>query len=167
MNHLLGMFRYTGNSLGIAFAGTIFAHFAYAIQNHVKMVLVLIKEFIMEDIEKLIKTSMIEIERLISTKTVVGEAINIEGNTIIPLISVGFGFGAGGGSGKSEKTAKGEGGIAGTGGFGGIRPIAVIVVNKDGVQVETIRGSAASAIEKAGGAIARVFDRRGEKQKEE
>ena len=61
----------------------------------------------MEDVEKLVKASLSEIERILSTKTVVGDPMVVEGNTIIPLISIGFAFGAGGGSGKSEKVAKG------------------------------------------------------------
>ena len=62
----------------------------------------------MEDVEKLLKTAMGEIERMLNTKTVVGEPITIEGNTLIPLVSVGFGFGAGGGTGtmKSGERAK-------------------------------------------------------------
>lgn len=121
----------------------------------------------MEDVEKLVKTSLGEIERLLSTKTVVGEPMTVEGNTIIPLISVGFGFGAGGGSGKSEKATKGEGTGGGTGGAGGIRPVAIIVVNKDGVKVETIKGGTASALEKVGEVIGKAVEKRMEKKKEE
>ena len=54
------------------------------------------KEAPIDDVEKLIKTAMSEIKRLLSTKTVVGEPITNEGNTLIPLISVGFGFEADG-----------------------------------------------------------------------
>jgi uncharacterized spore protein YtfJ len=116
----------------------------------------------MEDVEKLLKTSMGEIERLLSTKTVVGEPITAEGNTIIPLISIGFGFGAGGGTGKNEK-----GSGTGTGGGGGIKPVAVIVVNKDGVTVAAIKGGTASALEKVGEIIVKAIEHRGEKKKEE
>ena len=37
-------------------------------------------------IENLVKTTLAEIEKLLSTKTVVGEPITIEGTTIVPLI---------------------------------------------------------------------------------
>jgi len=121
----------------------------------------------MEDVEKLVKTSLGEIERLLSTKTVVGEPITIEGHTIIPLISIGFGFGAGGGTGKGEKVSKGEGSGGGTGGAGGIKPVAIIVINKDGVRVEPIKGGAASVLEKVGDVVGKVVERRGEKKKEE
>ena len=68
----------------------------------------------METVENLVKTTLGEIEKVLSTKTVVGEALTIEGATLIPLISAGFGFGAGGGSGKGEAKQKGEGTGGGT-----------------------------------------------------
>ena len=55
----------------------------------------------MENFETLLKTVLAEIEKVLTTKTVVGEPIRIEGTTIIPLIGVGFGFGGGGGTGGS------------------------------------------------------------------
>jgi len=55
-----------------------------------------------EVVENLVKTTLGEIEKVLSTKTVVGEPITVEGATIIPLISIGFAFGAAGGSGKGE-----------------------------------------------------------------
>ena len=121
----------------------------------------------MEDVERLVKTSLGEIEKLLSTKTVVGEPIVVEENTIIPLISIGFGFGAGGGSGKGERAAKGEGTGGGTGGGGGIKPVAIIVVNKDGVKVEAIKGGTASVLEKVGDVIGKAVEsRRGKKDEE-
>jgi len=120
----------------------------------------------MEDVEKLVKTSLGEIERLLSAKTVVGEPITIEGNTIIPLISTGFGFGAGGGSGRGEKV-KGEGAGGGTAGAGGVRPVAIIVITKEGVKVESIKGGTVSVLEKVGDVIAKAVEKRREKKREE
>ena len=74
----------------------------------------------MDHVESLLKTTLAEVERLLSTRTVVGEPVNIEGQTIIPLIAVGFGFGAGGGSGKNQKTASLEGLGAGSGAAVGV-----------------------------------------------
>lgn len=132
----------------------------------------------MEDIEKLVATSMGEIEKLLSTKAVVGEPIIAEGNTIIPLMSIGFAFGAGGGSGKGsgrgEKSSSGEGageGIGeGTGGVGGIKPVALIIINKEGVRVEPMKGGAASVLEKVsdkvGEVVEKVVEKRGEKKED-
>lgn len=121
----------------------------------------------MEEVEKLVKTSLGEIEKLLSTKSVIGEPITIEGNTIIPLINIGFGFGAGGGSCKGEKTSKGEGTGGGAGGGGGIKPIAIVIISKDGVKVEPIKGSTASALEKFGDIIGKAIERHGEKREGE
>ena len=118
----------------------------------------------MDHVESLLKATLAEVERLLSTRTVVGEPINIEGQTIIPLVAVGFGFGAGGGSGKNQKTASLEGLGAGSGAGGGVKPVAVIIVNKDGVRLESVRRGAATMVEKVGEAVSRIIiEKRGEK----
>jgi uncharacterized spore protein YtfJ len=111
-----------------------------------------------EHVDSLLKTTLTEIERVLTTKTVVGEPLELAGNTIVPLVAVGFGFGGGGGSGEDPKASAARGEGAGTGGGGGIRPVAVVIIDKDGhARVEPIRG-AASAIEKIGEAVARVVE---------
>ncbi len=95
----------------------------------------------MKDIENLFGKAIGEIERMLNTKTVVGDPITVEGNTLIPLISVGFGFGVGAGEGNDPKKGVGSGG-------GGVKPIALVIINQDGVRVETVKGGAASVMEK-------------------
>ena len=73
----------------------------------------------MKDIENLFDKAVTEIERMLNSKTVVGEPITVEGNTLIPLINVGFGFGGGGGKGTEANKGSGQGG--GTGGGGGVK----------------------------------------------
>ncbi|MEZ5290963.1 MAG: spore germination protein GerW family protein [Vicinamibacterales bacterium] len=114
----------------------------------------------MEHVESLLKTALGEIERVLTTKTVVGEPIELAGNTIVPLVAVGFGFGGGGGTGEDQKSASAKGEGAGTGGGGGIKPVAVVIVDKDGkARVEPIR-AAASVVEKIGEAVAKVVETR-------
>ena len=120
----------------------------------------------MEHVENLLKTTLGEIERLLNTRTVVGEPIKVEGTTVIPLISVGFGFGAGGGSGKEEKKVTGEAIGAGSGGGGGIKPVAIIVADKDGVRVEPIKKGTATVVEKVGEVLGKMAEKRGEKKEE-
>jgi uncharacterized spore protein YtfJ len=117
----------------------------------------------MEHVERLMKETLAEVERLLNTRTVVGEPITVDGNTIIPLVAAGFGFGGGGGSGKDQKTANVEGLGAGSGAGGGVRPVAVIIVNKDGVRVESVRRAAATMVEKVGEAVGKIIEKRGEK----
>ena len=112
----------------------------------------------MAEVESVVKTTLEEIEKVLSTKTVVGEPITIEGNTLIPLVSIGFGFGAGAGTGKGEKQ-KGEGTGAGTGGGAGVKPVAVIIINKEGVKIEPIMGSMATAIERVGESVPKSLEK--------
>lgn len=102
----------------------------------------------MEEIANLVRTALEEIEKVLSTKTVVGEPMTVEGVTLIPLVGIGFGFGAGGGSGKSEIRQKGEGTGGGAGGGAWIRPVAVVIIDKQGVRIEGVRGGLATVIGK-------------------
>lgn len=115
----------------------------------------------MEQLDQLLKTTLTEVERILSTKTIVGEPFEVRGNTIVPLVSVGFGFGGGGGAGEDPKAANAKGSGLGTGGGGGVKPVAVIIADKDGhVRLESIL-PAASIVDKVGEAVARVMDSRG------
>lgn len=114
----------------------------------------------MENVESLVKTSLTEIERMLGTKTVVGEAVTVEGTTIIPLVQVAFCFGAGGGSGTGEKQGKSEGTMGGSGGGAAIRPAGIVIISKDGVRVEPILGSATGAIEKVAELAASIIEKK-------
>lgn len=120
----------------------------------------------MEYVENLVKTTLAEIEKVLSTKTVVGEPLALEGITLVPLISAGFGFGAGGGAGKGEAKQKGEASGGGTGGGAWVRPVAVVVVTREGVKIEPIMGSLAGAMEKLGETIPQVIEKWWERRKE-
>jgi sporulation protein YtfJ len=94
-------------------------------------------------VEEMIKTITEEIAEMISTKTVVGEHITIEGRTIIPVTKVSFGFGSGGGEGK--KNGKDEGTGAGGGGGAVITPVAFLVMTQDDIKLLTIKDKGALA----------------------
>jgi uncharacterized spore protein YtfJ len=94
--------------------------------------------------EGLFSKAVDEIERMLNSKTVVGEPITVEGNTLIPLVSIGFGFGAGGSEGGDAQ----KGAAGGVGGGGGVKPIALVIVTKDGVRLESVKGAAASLVDK-------------------
>ena len=113
----------------------------------------------MEEVDSLVKTTLGEIEKVLSTKTVVGEPITIQGATLIPLISVGFGFGAAGGSGRGEAKQKGEGAGGGTAGGAWVKPIAVVIVDKQGIRIEPIRGGLTTAIERIGETIPQMIEK--------
>lgn len=89
----------------------------------------------MNEIEELLKESVRELEGLLNAKHVLAEPIEKDGTTVIPMVSYGFGFGVGGG----EESKKGSG--RGSGAGGGIKPVALIIIDKNGVRVEKFKGS--------------------------
>ncbi len=108
----------------------------------------------MQEINELFDKAVGEIERMLNTKTVVGDPITVDGNTLIPLINVGFGFGVGGGEGDEPKKGRGKGG--GTGGGGGVKPVALVIINDKGVRVEAIKSGTASVLEKVADVIGKA-----------
>ncbi len=116
----------------------------------------------MGEVEELVKTTLGEIERILTTKTVVGDPMTIDGNTIIPLVSIGFAFGGCGGWGGRKDDGSGSG----AGGGGGVRPVGVIVVSGDGVKVEPIRGRMAGVVEAVTEGVGQFAERRRDRKKD-
>ena len=108
----------------------------------------------MENVERLLKGTVEELERLLSAKHVLAEPIERDGATVVPLVSYGFGFGAGGGD--DQKNGKG----AGTGGGGGIKPRGAIIIDKEGARVEGLRSSLGSAMEHIADTVSDVAEAR-------
>ena len=71
-------------------------------------------------------------DSVITSKTVVGEAIHINGTIILPLMDVSFGIGAG--SFNADKKEKGMGGIGGK-----MTPSAVIVIQDGKTKLVNIK----------------------------
>lgn len=97
--------------------------------------------------DEFMKTLVDELQEIATSKTVVGEPINVEGRTLIPVISIMVGFGAGGGGGTGEtpstgqmQTGRGQGTGLGGGGGARVEPIAFIVIEKDRVYMLPTRG---------------------------
>ena len=114
----------------------------------------------MEDVERLLKGTVEELDRLLNAKNVLGEPIEKDGATIIPMVSYGFGFGAGGGT----EQKKGQGG--GTGAGGGIKPIGAIIIDKNGARVEGVKGAMTSLAATIGKAAAHAMDRSSARKEE-
>ena len=79
---------------------------------------------------------------MIKVETVVGQAVQIGGATIIPFVDVTFGFGSG--------STESQGSRAGGGGGAKLEPAAVLVIKGDRVEMFSIKkdGYQASAFEK-------------------
>lgn len=106
----------------------------------------------------IVRGTVNELERILDTRHVVGEPMNFGETTVIPLVSMGFGFGAGGGGGRQGRNGDmGQGG--GGGGGGGIKPVAVLVVDANGVRLAPIP-EPPSGLDKLGGALASALEQR-------
>tara|TARA_R110002051_G_scaffold136222_1_gene208931 strand:- start:544 stop:903 length:360 start_codon:yes stop_codon:yes gene_type:complete len=112
----------------------------------------------MEDVERLLKGTVEELEKLLDARNVLGEAIERDGTTIIPMVSYGFGFGAGGG------TSQKNGANSGTGAGGGIKPLGAIIIDKSGARVEGIKGAVSSIAEVVGEVAAHAVDKASERE---
>ena len=88
----------------------------------------------MQELTDILKTITEEMQKALSARTAVGDPVTVEGKTIIPLMSVGMGFGAGSSSGKEDIS----GGSGGGGGLG-MKPVAVIIIDQQGVRVERLK----------------------------
>ena len=105
----------------------------------------------MQEIDKLLKETVAELDRLLQARNVIGEPVTRGDVTVIPLVSFGFGFGAGSGA-----RSNGGGDSGGIGGGGGIKPLAVLIIDGNGTRVESIKGQRATVIEAVGDAIGKV-----------
>ena len=93
-------------------------------------------------IHNLMKISMENIKQMVDVDTIVGNPVKTEnGETIIPVSKVSFGFAAGGSEFEAErKTSSNDQPPFGGGSGGGvsITPIAFLVVNQSGVELKHI-----------------------------
>jgi len=74
-----------------------------------------------------------ELKEIAKSETVIGEAVTVGDQTVIPVVKISVGFGAGGGQGEHEKSGTGFGG--GGGGGARIEPIAFIILDKTGASL--------------------------------
>jgi len=114
----------------------------------------------MDDIEGLLKTTVAELDKLLNARNVLGDPIEREGATIIPMVSFGFAFGAGRGGSETAGSDRNSGGGAGAG--GGIRPLGAIIVDRDGARVEGMQGPISEILRTIGAAAGSAIDRAAE-----
>lgn len=121
----------------------------------------------MEDVERLLKGTVEELEKLLNARNVLGDPIERDGATVVPIVSYGFGFGAGGGTGADP--GKGSGSGAGTGAGGGIKPLGAIIIDKNGARVEAVKGAAnnlPAAVSEVAGKVITALDKSKDKDKD-
>lgn len=114
----------------------------------------------MTDLEKLLKTTVDELDRLMTAKNVLGDPIERDGVTVIPLVSFGFGFGAGGSAGARSGDA------GGSGAGGGVKPVAAIIMDKNGARIETVQDATTSLAHVIADAASQMIERRAARKAE-
>ena len=120
--------------------------------------------------EDYIKMTVEELLKVLATKNVIGEPIEIEDKTLIPVTKIGLCFGAGNAKGKDN-----GGGAGGAGGGAGVNPVAIVVISK-GVKgregIEVLSMTKPSLMTKSIGEVASVIieklrEKKDTKKKEE
>ena len=80
-----------------------------------------------------VMTSLLKgVDSVFSTKTVVGEPINVGDTILVPLVDVSFGLGAG--AGNQDKKNKGAGGVGGK-----MSPSAILVIQNGKTKLVNIK----------------------------
>ncbi|MDD2755000.1 MAG: spore germination protein GerW family protein [Methanothrix sp.] len=105
-----------------------------------------------QELSDILKTITEEMQKSLSAKNAVGDPVTVEGKTVIPLMSVGMGFGAGSGAGKADGPNGGGGGAL------GMKPVAVIIIDQDGVRVERLKEAQHTLIEHVADAVPKLLE---------
>ena len=80
-----------------------------------------------------VMTSLLKgVDSVLSTKTVVGETINVGDTILVPLVDVSFGLGAG--AGNQDKKSSGGGGVGGK-----MSPSAILVIQNGKTKLVNIK----------------------------
>ncbi|WP_158966087.1 GerW family sporulation protein [Chachezhania sediminis] len=113
----------------------------------------------MSEIDKLLEGTVVELDKLLNARNVLGDPITNEKGTVIPMVSFGFGFGVAAGPTST--------GGAGAGAGGGIRPVGAVIIDANGdARVESIKNTTTTVAELLVGFAAKALDRKGSKSKE-
>lgn len=85
-----------------------------------------------------LETIFSRLDNFVSSKTVVGEPIEMNGIVIVPLVDVSFGMGLGSSDSRADKNGK----SSGAGGMGAkITPSAVMIIANGSVQLINVKDS--------------------------
>lgn len=76
-------------------------------------------------------------DSLVSAKTVVGNAVNVNGTILIPLVDVSFGVGAGVSDNEKNGTGTKNGAAGGLGGK--VTPNAILVIKDDQIKLVNVK----------------------------
>jgi len=118
----------------------------------------------MAAVHTVLETILSHMETIANAKTVLGEAVQVGDRTVVPVVKVSLGFGAGGNE-ASEKNPQ-----AGGGGGGGlsIAPVGFIVIEGEKTAFLPVKPTSVNAItEMIPNLLEKIVSRKSKKQAEE
>lgn len=92
----------------------------------------------MEPLNEIVEAVVSQLSSVTTSDVVSGTPIQLDGVTVVPISRITMGIGAGGGNGEpraKKGKRRGRQSGEGTGGAGKVRPVAVVVLTSDDVQV--------------------------------
>ena len=85
------------------------------------------------NVVEILKSVVSELKDMARSETIIGKPVTVGNRTVIPVVKISVGFGAGGGQGENGKGGPSFGG--GGGGGATIEPAAFIIIDEDGYQL--------------------------------
>jgi len=108
-------------------------------------------------VSEILKDIVGELKDIASSQTVIGDPITIGEKTVVPVVKISVGFGAGGGQGEYPEKGGGFGG--GGGGAAKIEPSAFIIMDKDKISMLSAKpGKLDALVEAVPGLIGKIKD---------
>ncbi len=108
-------------------------------------------------VSEILKDIVGELKDIASSQTVIGEPITVGDKTVVPVVKISVGFGAGGGQGEYPEKGGGFGG--GGGGAAKIEPSAFIIMDKDKISLLSAKpGKLDALVEAVPGLIGKIKD---------
>jgi uncharacterized spore protein YtfJ len=115
------------------------------------------------NVSEILKNIVGELKEMARSQSVIGEPINLGGKTVIPLVKVSVGFGAGGA--QTEKQSEGTNFGGGGGGGAKVEPAAFIIIDGDKISLLSAKpGKYDSLIESVPALLGKLIDLKSSKE---
>ena len=106
-------------------------------------------------VSEILKDIVGELKDIASSQTVIGDPITVGDKTVVPVVKISVGFGAGGGQGEYPEKGGGFGG--GGGGAAKIEPYAFIIMDKEKISMLSAKpGKLDALVEAVPGLIGKI-----------
>ena len=109
----------------------------------------------------LMSTTMEKLREMVDVNTIVGQPIQVEGVTLIPISKVSMGFGSGGSDFTTKSQKEGGGRSFGGGSGAGINiiPVAFLIVRGENVKLLPVAQPAGSTVDRVVEMVPEVIDK--------